>query len=49
MHVRAARRNGLTDIEIREILLQCAVYCSVPSANHALAIASEVFAADSST
>jgi 3-oxoadipate enol-lactonase/4-carboxymuconolactone decarboxylase len=41
MHVRAARRNGVTEDEIREILLQCAVYCSVPSAHHAFAIADE--------
>lgn len=42
MHVRAARRNGLTEAEIGEILLQCAIYCSVPSANRAFAIADEV-------
>src|SRR3954470_1610968 len=32
MHIRAARRNGLTDDEIKEVLLQCAVYCGVPAA-----------------
>jgi len=39
MHVRAARRNGLTPEEIGEVLLQSAVYCGVPAANAAFAIA----------
>ena len=39
MHVRAALRNGLTPDEIGEVLLQCAVYCGVPAANGAFAIA----------
>jgi 4-carboxymuconolactone decarboxylase len=42
MHVRAARRNGLTWEEIKEVLLQCAVYCGVPAANGAFAIAQQV-------
>jgi 4-carboxymuconolactone decarboxylase len=42
MHVRAALRNGLTVDELREVLLQCAIYCSVPSANHAFAVAQDV-------
>jgi 4-carboxymuconolactone decarboxylase len=42
MHVRAARRNGVTDDELKEILLQCAIYCGVPAANHAFAIAQRV-------
>jgi 4-carboxymuconolactone decarboxylase len=42
MHVRAALRNGLTRDEIGEILLQCAVYCGVPAANGAFAIAQGV-------
>jgi 4-carboxymuconolactone decarboxylase len=41
MHVRAARRNGLTVEEIQEILLQTAIYLGVPAANHAFAIAEE--------
>jgi len=41
MHVRAARRNGLSEDEIKEILLQCAVYCGVPAANHAFKIAND--------
>jgi 4-carboxymuconolactone decarboxylase len=44
MHVRAALRNGLTPDEIKEVLLQCAVYCGVPAANRAFAIAQEVLA-----
>lgn len=44
MHLRAARRNGLTDDEIKEVLLQAAVYCGVPAANRAFAIAQEVLA-----
>ena len=39
MHVRAARTNGLTVDEIGEVILQTAVYCGVPAANHAFAIA----------
>jgi 4-carboxymuconolactone decarboxylase len=42
MHVRAARRNGLTPDEIKEVLLQCAIYCGVPAANHAFAVAQQV-------
>jgi 4-carboxymuconolactone decarboxylase len=42
MHVRAALRNGLTREELKEVLLQCAVYCGVPSANGAFAIAQRV-------
>jgi 4-carboxymuconolactone decarboxylase len=44
MHLRAARRNGLSDDEIKEVLLQSAIYCGVPAANHAFTIASEVLA-----
>jgi 4-carboxymuconolactone decarboxylase len=35
LHIRGARRNGLTDDEIKEVLLHCAVYCGVPAANSA--------------
>jgi 4-carboxymuconolactone decarboxylase len=38
LHIRAARRNGLVDEEIKEVLLQCAVYCGVPAANSAFAV-----------
>ena len=42
MHVRAALGNGLTSDEIGELLLQCAVYCGVPAANGAFAVAQRV-------
>jgi 4-carboxymuconolactone decarboxylase len=42
MHVRAALRNGLTPDEIKEVLLHAAVYCGVPAANAAFAIAQQV-------
>ncbi|MFE1665057.1 4-carboxymuconolactone decarboxylase [Microbacterium sp. P02] len=44
MHLKAARRNGLSLDEIREVILQSAVYSGVPAANTAYRIASEVFA-----
>ncbi|MFF5932330.1 3-oxoadipate enol-lactonase [Streptomyces sp. NPDC012508] len=44
MHVRAARRNGLTPEEIGAVLLQTAVYCGVPAANAAFAVAGRVLA-----
>jgi 3-oxoadipate enol-lactonase / 4-carboxymuconolactone decarboxylase len=44
MHVRAARRNGLTRDEIKEVLLQSAIYCGVPDANTAFRIAGAVLA-----
>jgi len=39
LHVRAALRNGLTREEVSEVILQSAVYCGVPAANHAFAVA----------
>jgi 3-oxoadipate enol-lactonase / 4-carboxymuconolactone decarboxylase len=42
MHLRAARRSGLTDDEIAEALLQTAIYCGVPDANAAFRIAQQV-------
>ena len=44
MHIRAALNNGLSRDEIKEILLQTAIYCSVPSANSAFKTAQKVFA-----
>ena len=35
MHVRAAFNNGLTEADIKEVILQAAIYCGVPAANHA--------------
>ena len=46
MHLRAALRNGLTQDEIKEVLLQSAIYCGVPAANSAFAIAQQVFDED---
>jgi len=42
MHLRAALRNGLTREEISEVLIQSAVYCGIPAANSAFAIAQRV-------
>jgi 4-carboxymuconolactone decarboxylase len=42
MHMRAALRNGLTREEIKEVLLQSAIYCGVPAANGAFAVFREV-------
>ena len=42
MHVRAALRNGLSRGEIEEVLLQSAIYCGVPAANSAFAVAQRV-------
>ncbi len=42
MHVRAARRNGLTADEIKEVLLQVGVYAGVPAANTAFGVAQRV-------
>ena len=42
LHVRAALRNGLTEEEIKEVLLQGAIYCGVPAANAAFAVAQRV-------
>src|ERR1700742_212125 len=41
-HLRAALRNGLRVDEIKEVLLQSAIYCGVPDANTAFRIAQEV-------
>ncbi|MFH8223310.1 3-oxoadipate enol-lactonase [Streptomyces sp. NPDC018057] len=49
MHVRAARRNGLTPEEIGAVLLQSAVYCGVPAANSAFAVAQRVLAEEPDT
>lgn len=45
LHVRAAANNGVSRDEIKEVLLQTAIYCGVPSANAAFHLAEEVFAA----
>jgi 3-oxoadipate enol-lactonase/4-carboxymuconolactone decarboxylase len=49
MHVRAARRNGLSVDEIKEVLLQIAIYCGVPDANTAFRIAQAALADQETT
>ena len=49
MHLRAARTNGLTVDEIKELLLQTAIYCGVPDANTAFRIAQQVLAEEEGT
>jgi 4-carboxymuconolactone decarboxylase len=44
MHVRAALNNGVTRDEIKEVLLQTAIYCGVPAANSAFHTAQAVLA-----
>ena len=44
LHLRAALRNGVSRDEIKEVLLQMAVYCGLPAANSAFHLAAEVFA-----
>jgi 3-oxoadipate enol-lactonase/4-carboxymuconolactone decarboxylase len=39
LHVRAAKRSGVTDEELAEVLLHSAVYCGIPAANSAFAVA----------
>jgi alkylhydroperoxidase/carboxymuconolactone decarboxylase family protein YurZ len=44
LHVRAASGDGVTAKDIREVLLQAAVYCGIPAAHNAFRIAGEVLA-----
>ena len=44
LHVRAASNNGVTRDEIKEVLMQAAIYCGVPAANNAFHLAEQVFA-----
>jgi 3-carboxy-cis,cis-muconate cycloisomerase len=45
LHLRAASNNGVTRDEIKEVLMQAAIYCGVPAANSAFHMAQEIFAA----
>ena len=45
MHVRASAAAGVTRDEVKELLLQSAIYCGVPAANHAFRLAERAFAA----
>jgi 4-carboxymuconolactone decarboxylase len=42
LHIRAALTNGVTVDELKEILLQTAIYCGVPAANTAFGVAAKV-------
>ena len=42
-HVNAARRNGVTEKELQELILHSAIYAGVPAANDALTVAAEIF------
>ena len=44
LHLRASVNNGVTRDEIKELLMQCAIYCGGPAANSAFHLAQEVFA-----
>jgi len=44
LHIRAARTNGVTVDELKEILLQSAIYCGIPAANTAFGVAAKVLA-----
>ncbi len=49
LHLRAAANNGVTAEEIREVLLQCAIYCGIPAANAAFQAAKEILNEESQT
>lgn len=49
LHLRAALRNGVTVDELREVMLQTAVYCGVPAAHTAFRVAEEVLGTEGST
>jgi 4-carboxymuconolactone decarboxylase len=44
IHIRGALRNGVTPDELREVLLQTAIYAGVPAANSAFAVAQPILA-----
>ncbi|HUL32860.1 MAG TPA: 4-carboxymuconolactone decarboxylase [Candidatus Eisenbacteria bacterium] len=46
LHLRASANTGATREEIQEVLLQTAIYCGVPAANHAFQVADQVFTED---
>jgi 4-carboxymuconolactone decarboxylase len=48
MHIRATANTGVTQAEVREVLLQVAVYAGVPAANSAIKTAKRVFAEEAS-
>lgn len=48
LHLRAAKNNGVTRDEIKEVLLQTAIYCGVPAANSAFHLAQRIFGEEDS-
>ncbi len=44
MHIRATQNTGVTPNEVKEVLLQVAVYAGIPAANSAIAVAKKVYA-----
>ncbi|WP_246793334.1 4-carboxymuconolactone decarboxylase [Burkholderia perseverans] len=46
LHLRAAKNNGVTRDEIKEVLMQTAIYCGVPAANSAFHLADRIFKED---
>ena len=46
LHLRGAVNNGVTQEEVRELLIHSAIYCGVPAANHAFKLASDFFASN---
>ncbi|RTZ48034.1 4-carboxymuconolactone decarboxylase [Candidimonas sp. SYP-B2681] len=49
LHLRAAKNCGLSIDEVKEVLLQTAIYCGVPAANSAFAMAQEIFSQEAAT
>ncbi|TDV11403.1 4-carboxymuconolactone decarboxylase [Paraburkholderia caballeronis] len=43
LHLRAAKNNGVTRDQIKEVLMQAAIYCGVPAANSAFHLADKIF------
>jgi 4-carboxymuconolactone decarboxylase len=43
LHLRAAKNNGVSRDEIKEVLMQTAIYCGVPAANSAFHLAQKIF------
>lgn len=41
-HIRGARNNGLSELEIREAILHCTIYCGVPAGVDAMKVAERV-------
>lgn len=49
LHLRSAKNNGVTRDEIKEVLMQTAVYCGVPAANSAFHLADRIFREEDET